>query len=258
MTTDDQTQKTFAILGASGGIGSEIARKIAQHEPSARLFLGARDSDKLDAISQSLEGIETEVVSLDATDFEESAQFIKVASEAGQLTGVYNCVGSILLKPAHLTTREDFDQIIAQNLASSFGVVRGVAKHALKSKASVVLYASAAASVGLSNHEAIAAAKAGVVGLARSAATTYARYGLRFNVLAPGLVETKMSAAITENKTARASSEALHPLARLGQPEEVAALSYWLTSADATWVTGQCWGIDGGLATLKTPPKKIG
>lgn len=104
---------------------------------------------------------------------------------------------------------------------------------------------------GLTNHEAIAAAKAGVIGLTRAAAATYARRGVRVNCVAPGLVETPMSARLTGSEEARKKSEAMHPLGRLGQPVDVAAAIRWLLRREESgWVTGQVIGVDGGLGTL--------
>jgi NAD(P)-dependent dehydrogenase (short-subunit alcohol dehydrogenase family) len=115
----------------------------------------------------------------------------------------------------------------------------------------VVLFSTAAAAVGLPNHEAIAAAKAGVEGLVRSAAATYASQGLRFNAIAPGLVRTPLSARITSSETALKASVAMHPLGRIGEPDEVASLAAWLLGPDATWATGQVYTLDGGLAALR-------
>jgi 3-oxoacyl-[acyl-carrier protein] reductase len=110
---------------------------------------------------------------------------------------------------------------------------------------------SAAAGYGLPNHEVIAAAKAGVAGLVRSAAATYAARGLRFNAIAPGLLETPMTERITGNEKALEASQAMHALGRIGSPDEAASLIAWLLGPDAAWVTGQIWGIDGGLSSVK-------
>ncbi len=117
---------------------------------------------------------------------------------------------------------------------------------------SVALVSTAAARHGLASHEAIAAAKAGVIGLARSAAATYARQNLRFNVVAPGLVESPLSAFLTTQPAKRKASEAMHPLGRLGTPEDVASMMAFLLDPAHAWITGQVIGVDGGLADLRS------
>src|SRR5690606_21524138 len=110
---------------------------------------------------------------------------------------------------------------------------------------------TAAASTGLINHEAVAAAKAAVEGLTRSAAATYARSNIRCNAVAPGLVNTPMAERITKNPASLEASKAMHPLGRIGEPEDVASAIAWLVAPEQTWVTGQVLGVDGGLARLR-------
>jgi NAD(P)-dependent dehydrogenase (short-subunit alcohol dehydrogenase family) len=116
---------------------------------------------------------------------------------------------------------------------------------------SIVLMASAVAQRGMINHEAIAAAKAGVVGLALSAAATYARYNIRVNCVAPGLTRTPLTASLTQNELTLKASAALHPLGRIGEPEEVASAIRWFLSPENSWVTGQVLAVDGGLSSLQ-------
>ena len=116
---------------------------------------------------------------------------------------------------------------------------------------SVVLVSSAAARVGLANHEAIAAAKAGIIGLTLSAAATYARQGIRFNAVAPGLVRTPLTKGLVASELAEKASIGMHPLGRLGEPEEVAGAILWLLDPAQSWITGQVLGVDGGLANVK-------
>jgi NAD(P)-dependent dehydrogenase (short-subunit alcohol dehydrogenase family) len=244
---EDSDAPAYAILGATGGIGSEVSRRLADR--GARLVLGARSEDALDLLADDTGG---EAMSLDATDFEQVQQLVQRATDAhGRLDGLVNCVGSILLKPAHLTSVEDFEETLRLNLHTAFFAVKAAVRPLMKSGGSVVLSASAVARKGLRNHEAIATAKAGVIGLMRSAAATYAKRGVRVNAVAPGLVETPMSVDLLSSEQGREQSEAMHALGRIGQPEDVARAICWLLDDEESgWVTGQVLGVDGGLGTL--------
>jgi NAD(P)-dependent dehydrogenase (short-subunit alcohol dehydrogenase family) len=247
--SEDSDAPVYAVLGATGGIGSAVSRRLADRD--ARLALGARSEDALDLLAEETGG---DALPLDATDFEQVQQFVEQTVEQhGRLDGLVNCVGSILLKPAHLTSVEDFEETLQLNLHSAFFAVKAAARPMMKAGGggSIVLSASAVARKGLKNHEAIAAAKAGVIGLMRSSAATYAQRGVRVNAVAPGLVETPMSADMLASEQGREQSEAMHPLGRLGQPEDVArAICYLLDDEESSWVTGQVFGVDGGLGTL--------
>lgn len=240
--------QSVLILGASGGIGSAVARVLTDN--GMKVALAARDRERLEALSNELGGAPFETV--DATDIGSVETLVSgMASRLGRLDGLVNCVGSILLKAAHQTKEEEWRHTIAANLDSAFATVRAGAKVMGRSGGSIVLMASSAAQVGLPSHEAIAAAKAGVIGLARSAAATYAGKGIRVNAVAPGLVDTPMSAGITGNEMMLKASTAMHPLGRIGTAEEVASVISWLLSNESSWVTGQVIGIDGGLSTVR-------
>ncbi len=235
------------VLGASGGIGSALARRLAA--AGVRLALGGRDAARLEALASETGG--TPVV-VDATKPSEvEAAAARALEVHGRLDGLANCVGSILLKPAHLTSEEEWDAVVATNLKSAYAAVRAAAR-AMSAGGSVVLVSSAAARLGLANHEAIAAAKAGVIGLTLSAAASYAAKGIRVNAVAPGLVRTPMTSRITSNEAALKASTALHALGRVGEPEDVASAIAWLLDPAQSWVTGQVIGVDGGLATLRS------
>jgi NAD(P)-dependent dehydrogenase (short-subunit alcohol dehydrogenase family) len=151
-----------------------------------------------------------------------------------------------------LTSEEEYRQTLALNLDTAFFTVKSASRAMMKQGGSIVLCTSAVARTGLFNHEAIAAAKAGIVGLMQSAAATYAHRGVRVNCVAPGLVETQMSERLTSSEAARKASESMHALGRLGQPEDVAEAIDWLVDASrSNWVTGQVIGIDGGLGTIR-------
>ena len=243
----EETEMSVLVLGATGGIGSALARRLAAK--GVPLVLAGRDAARLDALAAETGG------KAHVLDARQPAEVDAAAAMAvrihGRLDGLANCVGSILLKPAHMTSEEEWDAVIATNLRSAFASVRAAAR-SMPEGGSVVLVSSAAARLGLANHEAIAAAKAGIIGLTLSAAATYAARGLRVNAVAPGLVRTPMTARITGNEPALKSSVAMHALGRIGEPEEVASAIAWLLDAEQSWVSGQVLGVDGGLATLRT------
>ena len=175
----------------------------------------------------------------------------QAAGILGRIDGVAHCVGSLLLKPAHLTAQEEWEAVVQANLSSAFAVLRAAAKAMSTDGGSVVLVSSAAARLGFANHEAIAAAKAGVIGLTLSAAATYAPRGVRVNCVAPGLVRTPLTARLTQNEASLKASMGMHALGAIGEPEDVSSAIAWLLSPEQRWVTGQVLGVDGGLGTVR-------
>ena len=237
---------TCIIFGATGGIGSNLARRL---KGQYQLVLCARSQPDLDQLAAEVGG---RAAVCDAREFAQVETVFQAAKERGEsVAGAVNCVGSILLKPAHLTSERDFEETIAANLKSAFAVTRAAAKAMMKAGGSVVLISSAAAEAGLANHEAIAAAKGGVSALTRSAAATYAARSIRFNAVAPGLVDTPLAARITSNPRSLEASQKMHPLGRIGKPEDVASTVAWLLQEHQSWVTGQVIGIDGGMAAVR-------
>lgn len=234
---------TNIVIGAAGGIGSELTNILLDSDQ--QVIRGVRTMDDFSHPN-------ADTIEVDATSFESVDQlFDKAESSKGSIHGVALCVGSILIKPAHLTREEEFIKTIEMNLKSAFAVVRTASKRMMKTGGSIVLVSSCAALKGLPNHEAIAAAKAGIIGLTQSAAATYAGRGIRVNCVAPGLTRSKMSAGIVNNEAALKASTAMHPLGRIGEPDDVARGIAWFLSPEQSWVTGQVLGIDGGLASLK-------
>ncbi|MEM6782248.1 MAG: SDR family oxidoreductase [Bacteroidota bacterium] len=239
----------YAVLGATGGIGSALTRSLAA--TGARLALGARSVDKLRDLAGETGAA---AYTLDATQLGGVQSFVQsVLDQYGRLDGIANCVGSIILKPAHLTSEEEFEQTLRLNLHSAFFVVKTCTKVMQKQKSgSIVLVSSIAAHYGLQNHEAIAAAKGGVASLVRAAAASYAHRGVRVNAVSPGLVRTPMAARLTASEAAEQQSAKMHALGRIGEPTDVAPMIHHLLDAEKSgWITGQVISVDGGFATVK-------
>lgn len=238
---------SIAILGATGTIGSVLARRLVRH--GQHVLLVGRNEEKLRTLSRELQ---QPFVTVDLTSSQRLEEGLKTAAET-QSNGFHafvNCIGSLLLKPAHTTSDDDFRQVVETNLFTAFSTVRVGAKLLRERGGTIVLLASAAGEIGIQNHEAISAAKAGVIGLARSAAATYAANNIRVNVVSPGLVRTEMTRRIWENPASAAASCQLHALGRLGEPEQVASLLEWLLDPENNWITGQVIGMDGGLGHI--------
>lgn len=228
----------FLIIAASSGIGQATVSLL--ETAGHRVFTTARDNRKM-----------TPDALLDATDFEAVDAVFK---QAGDIDGVVNCSGSLLLKSAHLTSKEQYQSVIDASLTTAFATVRAAGKN-MNHGGSVVLVSSAAAMEGLANHEAIAAAKAGILGLTLSAAATYAGQNLRVNAVAPGLTETPLTASLTSHETSRKFSENMHALGRLGKAEDIARAIVFLLDPANDWITGQVLAVDGGLSRVRPKMK---
>lgn len=243
------TSPTGIIIGGSSGIGLALAKKLSAL--GWRLTLAGRDAAKLQDAADALEAKSTVLDARDSAAVNDL--FESVTKTHGLIDAVANCAGSMLLKPAHLTSDEEFSETLAQNLTTAFNVTRAAARVMMKQAGggSVVLCSSVAARRGLVNHEAIASAKAGIEGLTLAAAASYARFGIRYNAVAPALTRTNLTRSLTQNEGVLKISAAMHPLGRIGEPEDVASAMAWLLDPAQSWVTGQIIGIDGGLGAVQ-------
>lgn len=241
-------QPVYLLIGGAGGIGTPLARRLLDR--GSAVVLAGRDGSRTNARAAEL-GAHAETV--DATSFQQVQDLIaRVLEQHARLDGVANLAGSILIKPVSSVSETEFHETINQNLASAFATVRAAARPMQKAgRGSIVLMSSCAARTGLLHHEAIAAAKAGVIGLTLSAAASLAASGVRVNAVAPGLTDTPLAARLTASDSARAASIAMHPLGRLGEPDDIARAIEWLLTDESAWVTGQTIGVDGGLATIR-------
>lgn len=229
------TQK-IVVFGSNSDIAKSFIEKAREENYS--IFTISRKDD----CNHSVE---------DISSFEQVENAMQAATEhLGEINGVVNFCGSIFLKPAHLTSFDNYIQTINSSLTTSFAITRATAKF-IKNNCSVVFIGSAAAKIGLANHEAIAAAKGGVIALAKSASATYASRGLRFNVINPGLVDTKLTSKIIQNQESLKYSLSMHAYERPGCVQDISSMVMFLLKPENNWITGSTFDIDGGLANIK-------
>jgi len=230
-----------AILGATGGIGAALARRVAAAGGTPLLL--ARDAARLEALAAEMPGAESRVV--DVLD----AGALRAALE-GPLGGLAFCVGSIVLKPFARATEADFTEAFRLNVLAAAMAVQAAAPELAKAQGAVVLFSSIAAQVGFGLHSVIGTAKAAVEGLTLALAAELAP-DVRVNCIAPSLTRTRIAEPLTRNAQMAEAIAKLHPIPRLGEADEVAALAAFLLGPDAGWISGQVIPVDGGRSSLR-------
>ena len=235
------SEKSYLIIGAGGGVGADLAVRLVSG--GARCVLAGRRSEHIYRLGEALQ---MPVAELDARhEPAVEACYDYALNHLGVLDGVANCVGSLHLKPAHATSADEWNDTIATNLSSAFWTLRGFARR-VRGPGSLVFCSSVAAKVGMRNHDAISAAKAGIIGLVKSAAASYGHRQLRVNCVAPGLTLTPLTESVVKNPAVLDNWNAMSALGRAGKASDVSALIAWLLGAESSWITGQVIGVDGG------------
>jgi NAD(P)-dependent dehydrogenase (short-subunit alcohol dehydrogenase family) len=241
-------EKIALITGAAGGVGRAVAERLAAQ--GWQLIVTSRNAEHLTAAfgDQHLQ------VAADCSTVAGARQILQAASEHQMLpTALAHCVGNIRLGALHRMSEADFNDCLNANLVSAFHTLAAFvgALREARSPGAAVVVSSAAARIGTPNHEAVAAAKAGLEGLVRGAAASYAANGIRINAVAPGIMETPASAAVIASPAAREGAARQYPLPGIGSPDQLAELMVWLLSDSAARVTGQVWSLDGGFSSIR-------
>ncbi len=241
--------KVAFVTGGSRGIGRAIAIRLA--EDGARIALNfASNSAKAEEVKAAIEssGGEVMLVQGDVSNFAVVTELIKKVVDAwGRLDILVNNAGitrdNLLLK----MSEDDFDKVIATNLKGVFNCTKAVTKLMMKQRGGRIVNMSSV--VGLKGNISqtnYAAAKAGIIGFTKSAARELASRGVTVNAVAPGLINTDMTAALSEKVKEMMLQEI--PAGRMGTPEDVANAVAFLVSDQAAYITGQILSVDGGMA----------
>ena len=232
------------VTGASRGLGAAIAARLAGE--GAFVFGTATTAAGADAISRTLgaqgRGLELEVGDADAIQ----ATVKAIADERGPITLLINNAGIVSDALVPRLSDENWSRVIEVNLTAAFRLSRACLRGMFRERRGrIVNISSVVASLGNAGQSAYAASKAGVEGFTRSLAREVASRGITVNAVAPGFIETDMTAALSEEQ--RQQIAANIPLGRLGMPSDVAAAVAFLCSDEASWLTGQTLHVNGGM-----------
>lgn len=242
--------KTAIITGASRGIGKGIAQIFAQHGANVAFTYSSSAESALALEKElSLFGITAKAYQSDASNFEAAQQLAdKVLAEFGSIDILINNAGITKDNLLMRMSEADFDKVIEVNLKSVFNMTKAVQRAMLKQrKGSIINMSSVVGVKGNAGQTNYAASKAGIIGFSKSVALELGSRNIRCNVIAPGFIETEMTAKLDEN-TVKGWRDAI-PLKRGGTPEDIANACVFLASDLSAYVTGQTLHVDGGMLT---------
>ena len=232
------TTKNYLIVGGSSGIGLSISEKLSAQNHN--VYVMSRTEGGLVSLP-AVQHIPVDVVQdeISTDDLPE------------HLDGVVYCPGSINLKPFRSLKPEAFRADFEINVIGAIKVLQAVNRKLKKAEqAAVVLFSTVAVGQGMAFHTSVAAAKGAIEGLTKSLAAEMAPK-VRVNCIAPSLTDTPLASKLLSSPEKKEASDKRHPLKRIGTPNDIASLTTFLLSDDASWISGQIIGADGGMSTLR-------
>ena len=231
----------YLIVGATGSIGSSLAAQL--YETGKEVHLVGRDENQTKSLSEKLNS------DYSIADVLDDGFVDKIKANIDDVKGIAYCVGSIDLKPLKLASESDFNKCMKLNLYSAIDLIKGYQDSLKKNSGSIVLFSTVAAQRGFSNHSIIASTKAAVEGLTVSLAAEFAP-NIRVNCVALSLTNSKIAQPLLKNLALAQGIAKAHPLKRIGEGKDGAALAKFLVTEESSWITGQVIAVDGGRSKL--------
>jgi 3-oxoacyl-[acyl-carrier protein] reductase len=242
----DLSGRVALVTGASRGIGRAIAGKLAAQ--GAMVVGAARGTNAAAAMEAILAaGGKAEAAAVDVSDPAAIEQLVSgTLARHGRLDVLVNNAGITKDQLMLRMKRDDWDAVIATNLTAAFALTQAVLKPMIRQRSGrIICISSVVGQSGNAGQANYAASKAGLIGFAKSVAQEVASRNITVNVVAPGLIETDMTRALTDD--ARADWSTRIPLKRLGTPDDIAAAVCFLASDEAAYITGQVLAVNGGM-----------
>ena len=231
----------YLIFGATGAIGSNLANQL--HKSDDDIHLVSRNEEEIKSLSEKLK------CTYSVVDVLENNFIDKIKSEITEIKGIAYCVGSIDLKPLKMVSENDFQKCMKLNLYSAVEVIKAYQDSLKKNKGSIILFSTVAAKRGFTNHSIISSTKAAVEGLTISLAAEFAP-NIRVNCIAPSLTNSKIAQPLLKNTIMAESIAKAHPMKRIGEGKDAAAMAKFLLTDESSWITGQIIGVDGGRSSI--------
>lgn len=240
--------KIVFVTGASRGIGKAIALEMAKNGADVAICYSS-DGEAAEAVCTEIRalGRDAQAYRCDVSDYQQCSDTVKAAiAHFGKLDVLVNNAGITKDNLLLMMKEEEFDRVIATNLKGAFNMMKHAGAHFLKrKKGTIINIASVSGMMGNVGQANYAAAKAGLIGLTKTAARELAARGITCNAIAPGFITTDMTQQLTDKQ--RVAIIGTIPLKRMGQPEDVAHLAVFLASPLAAYITGEVIKVDGGI-----------
>lgn len=226
-------EKNILLIGGSYGIGFEIAEQLAE---KYTVYVASRTKEKLGDIS------------VNHIPFDASVDEFPIQSLPNELHGFVFCPGSINLKPFKMLDMDAFKKDMDVNFFSMVRITKSIIGN-MTDGSSMVFFSTVATTMGMPFHTSISAAKGAIEGFAKSLAAEYAPK-IRVNTIAPSLVDTPLAGRLLSNDKKKELMAQRHPLKRVGNAKDIANMAVFLLNPENTWISGQVFGVDGGMSSL--------